>query len=391
MKFTIGTVTNFQQFENDLRLIKSALLYADEIELIGLTEYAVFKYLPSILNCQEGLNEFIDGLIPFVRSINIPNKEDALTQLENAKTQLREFAPYLKKKKRRTTAEIQVQMKIHQVQNELQNQLTEAMQQFVSQPSSQELQSLIDRDLVSVYDYAIKDINMDEMTGSYVGNMLNALYASNSFPLFDDASTNVIGNIAKTKLIEISKLDAEIIRHAGVATNILMTLPTLEAASYDELLDLKSENATSLARFRKAIYGFSETISSLPWDHDFQYECIKIYDTEVVPQVAEINELLTDTSTLKNLGKKVLADEEIRKKTGFAVGGLATAITTSSSLSGSLRNLLFAMSMATFSKEAASAFLKIINLGVQAHDEAKSARKKEKENVMYYYYLASKI
>ena len=87
----------------------------------------------------------------------------------------------------------------------------------------------------------------------------------------------------------------------------------------------------------------------------------------------------------------MLADEEIRKKTGFAIGGLATAITTSSNMSDLLRNLLLAMSMATFSTEAASAFLKTINLGVQAHDEAKSAQKKGKENVMYYYYMASKI
>ena len=391
MKFTIGTVSGFQKFEDDLRLIKSSILYADEIELIGLTEYAVFKYLPRIMNCQEGISEFISELIPFVRSINIPNKENALALLETAKTQLQLFAPYLKKKKRRTTAEIQAQMKMRQYQNELQAQLTTTMQQLINQPPSLELQRLIDRNLISVFDYDIKDINFDEMSGSYIGSMLNAIYATNTFPLFDDASINVIGSIAKTKLIEISKLDAEVIRHAGVATNILMTLPTLEAAAYDELLDLKRENATSLARFRKAIYGFSETISSMPWDHDFQYECIKIYETEVVPQVAEINELLTDTSTLKNLGKKVLADEEIRKKTGFAIGGLATAITTSSNMSDLLRNLLLAMSMATFSTEAASAFLKTINLGVQAHDEAKSAQKKGKENVMYYYYMASKI
>lgn len=50
MKFSIGTVSNFQEYENTLRLIKSSLLYADEIELIGLTEYAVFKYLPSIMD-----------------------------------------------------------------------------------------------------------------------------------------------------------------------------------------------------------------------------------------------------------------------------------------------------------------------------------------------------
>lgn len=110
--------------------------------------------------------------------------------------------------------------------------------------------------------------------------------------MFDEKSTSFIGDIAKTKVIQVSALKAETLRHAGIASSILMTLPTIETATIDELLDFKAQNEVPLARFRKAIYGFSERISSLPWDSDFQYECIKLYDTEVVPQVAEINEIL---------------------------------------------------------------------------------------------------
>lgn len=58
MKFTIGTVSNFQEYEKDLQLIKSSLLYADEIELIGLTEYAVFKYLPVVMDGGERFSFF---------------------------------------------------------------------------------------------------------------------------------------------------------------------------------------------------------------------------------------------------------------------------------------------------------------------------------------------
>ena len=73
------------------------------------------------------------------------------------------------------------------------------------------------------------------------------------------------------------------------------------------------------------------------------------------------------------------------------IGGLATAITTSSSLSGVLSKLLLAMALSAFSAEAASGFLKVIDLGVQAHDEVKAKTKAGKENVMYYYYLATKL
>lgn len=391
MKFTIGTVSNFQKYEKDLNLIKSSLLYADEIELIGLTEYIVFKYLPSILDSNQDFDAFLNGMILFFRSINMPNKEEFLQQMELVKNQVEIISPALKKKKMRTPSELQAQMKMNRLRKELKEQLNAVSEQFVNEPTSQELQMLVNNKIVSIFDYQLQGINTEEMSGSYVGNMLNAIHNPNTFPLFDSTSTDFIGSIAKIQLIDISKLDAEILRHAGVATNILMTLPTLSGATYDELIDLKKQNAVPLARFRTAIYGFSEKISSLPWDENFQYECIKIYDTEVVPKVAEINELFTETSVLKNLGKKVFADEEIRKNAGFVAGGLATAITTATSFSGWIRNLLLTMSIATLSREAATGLWKVIDMGIQTHDKVKTEKKHAKENVMYYYYLASKL
>ena len=54
MKFTIGTVSSNMEFSETLKLIKSSLLYADEIELIGMIEYAIFAYLPNrILNAKD--------------------------------------------------------------------------------------------------------------------------------------------------------------------------------------------------------------------------------------------------------------------------------------------------------------------------------------------------
>ena len=392
MKFTIGTVSNFQKYDDDLKLIKSSLLYADEIELIGLTEYAAFCYLPNIFDKNKNLKDLIDDMIPFIRSVSLPNKDEFIKQLEFAKDQLQNISPILQKKKYRTKSDFQAQMKIRNLEKDLKELIATTSQQLIDYPTAQELQMLIDKNLVSVFDYNFHEMNTEEMAGSYVGSMLNAIYATNTFPLFDNISNNFIDGMSKVQLIDISHLNPEVLRHAGVATNILMTLPTLTNASYDELLDLKLQNAGPLTRFRKAIYEFSEKISSLPWDNDFQFECLKIYETEVIPEIAEINEIFTETSTLKNLGKRVFADEEIRKKAGFVIGGgLATAITTSSNLLGVLRNLLVAASISAFSVEAATGFLKIINMSIQAHDEAKAATKEGKGNVMYYYYLASKL
>lgn len=160
------------------------------------------------------------------------------------------------------------------------------------------------------------------------------------------------------------------------------------------MIDLKREHNNELQMFRKAVYEFSEKIASLPWDDNFQYDCLKLYQTDVFPKVQEINEVLTDTSILKNMGRKVLADEEVRKKMGFAVGGLISAITTSSTMLnalGTLKNMILSAALIGISPAMATAFLKTVNLGVEAKMECQEKRTVANKNVMYYYYLASKI
>ena len=126
------------------------------------------------------------------------------------------------------------------------------------------------------------------------------MYNGVAYPLFDKVSSELIDSVIKTRLLDIGRLDEKVLRHAGIASEILMTLPTLEAASVDELLSLKQENQVPLTNFRKAIYDFSGEIQSLPWDTNFQYDCLQLYNTQVIPRVQEINEVLTQTSVLKN-------------------------------------------------------------------------------------------
>lgn len=94
------------------------------------------------------------------------------------------------------------------------------------------------------------------------------------------------------------------------------------------------------------------------------------------------------------MGRKVLADEEVRKKMRFAVGGLISAITTSSTMLnalGALKNMILSAALIGISPAMATAFLKTVNLGVEAKMECQEKRREANKNVMYYYYLASKI
>jgi len=394
VKFTIGTVSNSLDFAEDMNLIKSSILYADDIELIGMAEYAIYKYLPRQLNASKDLESLFKNFIPLLQSVGTEESRQALQQIDFATQQIKILAPYLQKKKHRDKKEILTQIRFNQLERQAKEQLESHIDRLASGQGTKELSDLVARKIVSVYDYGFNGFDTNELAGGYFANLMSVMKNSLAYPLFDKASTEAIRGVAQSKLLDIGNTNPEVLRHAGIASNILMTLPTLKGASVDELLALKKEYSKPLIQFRSAIYGFSEQIKSLPWDDDFQYDCLKLYNTQVAPSVAEINEVLMDTSVLKNLGKQILTDEEIRKQSGYVIGGLATAVTTTSSMvdaMGAIKTLIMGLSMIVVSKEAFAGFMKVASMAVKANDTVKEKREKATSNSMYYYYLASKL
>lgn len=393
MKFSIGTASSNMEFEESLKLIKSSLLYADEIELIGMAEYAVFNYLPKCLKDANDFEGIIENLIPFFEAFDNQKTLALAEQLNEIRMAMEPFMPLLKKKKKRNKQEIIAQIKLQQTTKQCNVMLNEAMETLLNHNGTKTMQSLIDKNVVSVYDYSYTGFSVDELTGGYIANLLGTMKHNGSFPLFDSISSDVVKTVIDSKILDFSKTDKEIIRHAGIANNIFATLPTLDKAPVDEILDFKKDLSAPLINFRKAIYLFSEQIASMPWDDNFQYECLKLYDTEVMPKINEINELSSETSVLKNFGRKVLSDEEERKKLGYVGAGLATTITTGSNIVdalGVLENLLHSGAKIGLTATGIAAFLKTADLLRQAHAETKEKKTEIEGNVMYYYYKASK-
>ena len=301
--------------------------------------------------------------------------------------------PYLRKKHKRNKQEIFAQIKMHQVEKICKASLETEFNNLLNQTGARQIQNLIDRKIITVYDYSYTGFSVDELTGGYFGNLLGTIKHGKSYPLFDNISSEIVGTVINSKIIDFSKTDKEIIRHAGIANNILSTLPTLEKATVDEILDFKKEMKIPLENFRTAIYNFSERITSMPWDDDFQYECIKLYDTEVIPKVNELNELSSNTSVLKNFGNRVLADEEERRRLGYVGAGLITTITTDANIVqalGVLENLIRTGAKVGLTTAGVTAFLKTADLVNQAYKEVKEKKSEMLRNVMYYYYKASK-
>ncbi len=395
MKFTIGTASSNLEFNEDMKLIKGALLYADEVELVGMAEYAVFKYFPARLSNAKDMDGLITSFIPFLKSLDSDEANGLVMQLENLDMQIQPYLPLLRKNKRRTGQEIQAQLKMKKYEKYCREMLEEALNKMTEAGAGSQIRELIKQEAIAVYDYDFDTFDVNELTGGFFANLVGTMKHQSSFPLFDSICTDVIGSVldATPNCIKLSDMDKEILRHAGVASNIMMTLPMLEYAEVSEILDFKKEMKVPLDNFRSAIYGFAEKMSSLPWDDDFQYECLKLYETQVLPNVNEINELTGETNTLLNFGKRVMEDEEERKKIGYLGAGMAATITTGAGIAGAmnvLENLIRLGAKIGLTGAGIAAFLKTADLLNKAASESKEGKKKINNNVMYYYYMAQK-
>ena len=394
MKFTIGTVSNSIDFSEDLHLIKSSLLYADEIELIGMVEYAILCYLPTKIQGAKDIFSLIEGIRPLLKAIDNQETREIETQIESLLLQIEPYKKIFTKKRHRNKLEITAQLKMKQEMNRMMPVLEDQLLSVLSSDGANQLLSLANDGIISIHDYKYRDFDQSILAGGYFGTLLRTMQDDTAFPLFDKISNNAVSSFVDSNIIRMSAINKEILRHAGVATNILMTLPTSEKASFDEILDFKKDMQGPLVNFRKAIYGFSEKIQSLPWDNDFQYECLKIYETEVTPRIEELNQLSSETSVLKNFGKTVLADETFRKEMGFLAGGLATTITTNSNIVGTLNLLSIILNIGSkigVTGAAVTSGLRMADFLVKAKEEAKKSINGMNENVMYYYYKAKEI
>lgn len=392
MKFTIGTVSNSVNFEEDIRLIKSSLLYADEIELVGMAEYIVLKYLPEKLETINDINSLISTLTPILNSFDSVEAKNCMDQLIMLKDLIEPYKQKFNKKRNRSKNELIAQFNINKATKEFKNNLLEVFSPYIQSQNAVSIQKLVEQGVISIYNYDCKESLIDELSGGFLGNIIRAVQSDTSYPLFDKMCNDFILSYSGDKILDLGTVSNEVLVHAGLATNILMTLPTLESASIDELLDFKKSMNGPLTRFRAAIYDFSTEIKTMPWDPNFKYDCLKLYNTKVAPNIEEINELSSETSTLKNFGRRVLADEEIRRSAAWTIGGITATITSSSNLIGTMdaiKNILISASIVAIAPKAASSFLKALSFYSEAKQETQLIKNNIKSNSMYYYFQAS--
>lgn len=312
--------------EQELRLVKAALLYADKIKLYSLNSLALMSMVQlGDLNTDEKL-DFVELIAPHIAS---PENRDEISAFFNKlrsssydrRTQ-RSIAHHVKpfvdaswKEIEQVTQQMADQARFHE--------LKRAVDEGILQVHTFELFKNKESRLSFIVDCVIKAkspvVNTQQSTEPIISEFVETISQTisdfSTFPLFDHPTGRLIELGIKEDKISISDADINRGKQSGLAGNLLEQLPLFEQATIDEVIDIRRELEKYLIRFRKAILEFSESMKTASWGKDFPSEANHVFIKNVAPAIQEIEEKIKTNKYLATLARK-LVDKPLTMPSG---------------------------------------------------------------------------
>ncbi len=373
MNFTIGIAPNMTNLENEMRYIKSTLLYADTITLISPIAHTYFQLTDEAdrKNEKTYINLLLKTL-PFCESDPYFNKE--------ARPFIEKFSIIVNDKKYKSAPFI-YRAKTKKAMSKFGEGITQSLKNMFGQDDCANLTKLIKRGQLKIYDFKNTLDDADNFSIEFFNTLKQAITDQATFPLLDEQSNNLIALAIKDNIMTLTDNNVLNAKHSAMTNKLLLSLPSFEFATIDEILDIRKELEEPLIRFRGKMLGYNTEIQSMPWDEDFKHESNMLYQKHIAPTILELNELSKENNLLKNLGYNFLYDDSFINGAGGLLLNIAAAGTISSFIDAISLDKAVLITGGTY---AASKIMK-------TYKEYEERDTKIKKNDMYFYYKAGKF
>ena len=203
----------------------------------------------------------------------------------------------------------------------------------------------------------------------YAARVLEAVANGATYPLLDGPT----GEGLRQRLGVVSEPRRAQARHVGLAARLVERLPLFDLATVAETLDIRTDLAPHLARFRLAVSGFAETVASGPWDDDFGVEAERVYVRDVAPAIHDIEDAIASTGYLRELVSRYADRPTLLAP--LAAPALALAVAGPDTLTQAVSLALGALSVGANALQA----------GYAAGD----ARREAEAHRLFFYYAAA--
>ncbi|MDQ3713662.1 MAG: hypothetical protein M3388_15775 [Acidobacteriota bacterium] len=276
--------------ENDMRLVKASLLYADKAKLCSFTSSMLLTILSyGLLNTKQR-TDFVESLLPIVVQSQ-ENSSQILFALEVLKS--------LKRKKNLNKQELLLKMQYTSQMRKTTKSIEENFSGMLENAGIQSLLTAIESGLLEIHPLNIaNDEDKEKPIKEFVEVLSQAVSDENTYPLFDDQIGDLMRLAVKEGEIQVSQSGIARGKHSALAANLIERLPLFDEAEINEVLDIRQELSRPLKRFRSAMIKFSEGIKNASWDEEFSYDAEVVFIREIEPAILDIEDAIKSNNYL---------------------------------------------------------------------------------------------
>lgn len=394
LHITIGTYPSRElSLEQELRLLKAALLYGDHVKLYSLTSSMMSMVLRQRDFSPRHQMQLIEKVIPYLK----PEKEARVLLKSLKKVKKKSRTKHLSGQDRALLANFQ------QLLAEQWEAIKEKATEIARDAGFDEMERAVQAGLLELHTFEGTDNNKtvlefmtdciagvsgsprvesrrpemshrsDKLIWEFVERVSNAVSDGSTYPLFDAETSGLVMEEIDEKRLDVSESDIERGRHGGLAGDLLKRLPLFDQATVDEVLDIRRELERPLTRFRGAVVQFSGDIRSTSWDKDFPPEAEKMFYRDVGPAILDIEDAVKSNKLLASILRKF-----VDKPMVLPTGSIFTLVISQLS---SLPNEI-ALSLGVGISSAAIIY--------DAYREWKQEKQVIEQNQLFFYYEAQK-
>lgn len=305
---------------NELHLVKSALLYADRVEILSPSSSFARTLKPFLPVTEENVLEEVSHMPPeTLRRLGVGTDFGPGVELRKFRRKLREFNRLAEDDPDRTS--------IMEGWRPAALEMHRTATDYFTQTGSYELEMAFEREDVELLDVGFDlDDEVSDLIETFRDSMLAALKDSKRAILVDPLASEM----ARIYPDHGSAYTNARARHASTGSGLIQRLPTFPEASIEHILEARDELAEGRIGYRKAVKDLANKLASAPFDESMPDEIDELWHDSVEPALINLRKRVTATRIAYEAGKSLVGSS------AGLVGALAVTVTSLGSLADML-------------------------------------------------------
>ena len=298
--------------ERDVELAKAALLYADQVEMVGLG-VALFEKVRQRSSGDQGAFGLFRALDDEALAYVMGNRVSELPENFRMMMDLMGLPNF--------RAVVEALPSEHSAQmlealdglDEINQGAHPYIAALLEEAGADELAKAIDARVIRVADLDVdvshlfrggesRDLETDSQMASWIGVLLERLNDRRTRLLFDDDSAELVEALLRTGELEATEPNLRLARQAALGAGLIGRLPAFPNAPMDELLDLRKDLGDPLIRYRGAVVTYSKQLPTV-LGRDLDFEVGQLWEETVAPSISEIEQRLADHALIREMAR----------------------------------------------------------------------------------------